>query len=56
MDQDLKTYTLEEIMEMLNVTRRTLYNYIKDGRLEAVKVGGIWRVTERNLKKFLSGK
>lgn len=55
MDQELKIYTLEEISEMLNVTRRTLYTYIKEGKLKAVKVAGVWRVTEKNLKSYLNG-
>lgn len=50
---DIKTYTLEEVAEILHVTRRTLYNYIKAGKLEAVKVGKYWRVNEQSLKNLL---
>lgn len=51
----MKLYTLSELSEMLEVTTRTLYTYIKSGRLKAVKVGHTWRVTEENLKAFLNG-
>ncbi len=44
-----KVYTLEELTELLHLTRRTLYNYIKDGKLKAVKIGREWRVTEETL-------
>lgn len=54
-EEMFKVYTLEEIAELLNVTRRTMYNYIKSGRLKAVKIGSIWRVSEDNLKKFIDG-
>ena len=49
----MKVYTLEELMEVLQVTRRTLYNYIKTGKLKAAKMGKYWRVTEKQLEEFL---
>lgn len=49
----MKVYTLEELVEVLQVTRRTLYNYINDGKLKAVKMGKYWRVTEKQLEEFL---
>ena len=51
---DIKVYTLEEVADILKVTRRTLYTYIKEGKLPAVKMGKYWRVTEENLKQFLN--
>lgn len=50
---EIKVYTLEEIAELLHITRRTLYTYVKEGKLKAVKVGKYWRVTEKNLEEFL---
>lgn len=52
---EIRLYEIQEIAEALHVTRRTLYNYLKQGRLKAVKIGGIWRVTEENLVDFLNG-
>ena len=54
-NKDLKIYTLEEVAEMLQVTRRTLYNYLKDGRLKGNKVVGKWIITEEQLKDFIEG-
>ena len=54
MASEIKVYTLEEIAELLHITRRTLYSYVKEGKLKAVKVGKYWRVTEKNLEEFLS--
>ena len=48
MANEIKVYTLEEIAELLHITRRTLYSYVKEGKLKAVKVGKYWRVTEKN--------
>lgn len=48
-------YTLHEVEELLKVTQRSLYNFIKDGRLKAFKVGREWRVTEEALNDFMRG-
>jgi len=49
----LKLYTIEEVSEILKVTPRTIYNYIKDGELEAVKIGKYWRVRHSALETFI---
>jgi excisionase family DNA binding protein len=49
----LKLYTIEEISEILKVTTRTVYNYIKSGSLKALKMGKYWRVTEADLIEFI---
>lgn len=51
---ELKVYTIEEVVALLHVTRRSIYSYIKDGKLKAVKIGKYWRVTQENLEAFLS--
>lgn len=51
---NLKLYTLDELAEILKVTRRTLYNYIKSGKLKAVKIGKYWRVTQEHFEELLS--
>ena len=53
---ELTTYTLVEVAEILKVTRRTIYNYIKQGKMPATKVGHQWRVTGQALKEFLQVK
>jgi predicted site-specific integrase-resolvase len=53
---NIKFYTLEDLMVMFKVTKRTLYNYIKDGKLKANKVANKWIVTEEQLKDFIDGK
>jgi len=51
--EDFKLYTIEEITDILKVTQRTLYNYIKSGSLKAVKIGKYWRVKQIDLQKFV---
>ncbi|NCB75205.1 MAG: DNA-binding protein [Clostridia bacterium] len=51
---DIKVYTLDEVAIILKLTRRSVYNYIKEGRLQAFKIGKRWRVTEAELLKLSS--
>ena len=51
---DIKVYTLDEVADILKVTKRTLYNSVKEGKLTAVKMGKYWRVSESNLQEFIS--
>lgn len=53
--EGISLYTLTEIEPILGVTHRTLLTYIKDGRIKGIKVGGKWKVSEDNLKKFING-
>lgn len=53
--EELKVYSLTEIAPILGVTHRTLLTYIKDGRLKGVKIGGKWKVSGENLRKFING-
>ena len=54
MAETMKVYTLDELATLLNVTRRTLYTYIKEGKLQAIKMGKYWRVRGDQLEAFLS--
>ena len=55
MTESIKVYTVEEIAELMKVTKTTVYSYIKRGELKAKKIGKYYRVTEANLKEFLEG-
>ena len=50
---NIKVYTTEEALEVLKVTKRTLYRYIKAGQIKAVRLGREYRITEDALKDFL---
>lgn len=54
MKDDLILYTIEEVTQILKVTQRTVYNFIKNGDLKAVKVGKYWRVKHSDLEAFLA--
>lgn len=48
-----KFYSIKEVCDRLKVSQRTVYRYIKDGSLKAVKTGKSWRISAQDLDDFL---
>ncbi|MGG1879444.1 helix-turn-helix domain-containing protein [Paenibacillus cisolokensis] len=49
-----KVYTVEETAELLKVDINTVYKWIKEKKLSAIKLGGTtWRIKERDLHYFI---
>jgi acetyl-CoA synthetase len=51
-----KLYTPQEIADLLKVDLRTVYRWIREGKLAALKAGSQWRIEESALEGFLSQK
>jgi excisionase family DNA binding protein len=47
-------YTIEEIATKLKVTRQTIHNWIRDGRLASIKVGRARRIPASAFEQFLA--
>lgn len=45
--------TPAEVAALLRVTRRTVYQWITDGRLPALRAGGRWRIRREDIEAFL---
>ena len=50
---EIELYTLQEAADILKVSRQSVYNFVKDKRLKAAKVGREYRVTKEDLKEFI---
>lgn len=48
-----KFYTPAQIAEIMSVTRETVYNLIKEGKLNSYKFGGVVRISEEQLMQSL---
>jgi excisionase family DNA binding protein len=46
-------YTPEEVAEKLRVSRRAVYQWLNSGKLNGLKAGQYWRVTEEDLTQYL---
>jgi excisionase family DNA binding protein len=48
-------YSLEEVADRLGLHVRTVRNYVRDGRLGAVRIGKQYRVSEADLRALTGG-
>lgn len=46
-------YTVKQVAELLQVHWQTILNYIKGGKLKAVKLGKGYRIEKKDLEVFL---
>lgn len=49
----MKLYKVQEASDILGVTRRTMYRYIEEKKLTAIKISNEWRITEEALEDFI---
>jgi excisionase family DNA binding protein len=50
---DRKWVDLRELARLVGVSYQTALRYKKDGRFQAIEVGGRWRVYKTELERFL---
>lgn len=53
MEQPGKLLTPEEVAERLAVKPRTVRDWLKAGKLQGMKAGRLWRISEESLREFL---
>lgn len=46
-------YTLQEVADLLHVSNRTVRNWIKSGKLPALKIVRQYRITKEDLAAFI---
>ena len=56
--ENMKMYTTKETAEILRVSLKTVFNYIKEGRLKPVRIGGTKKtgktlIPQSEIEKFL---
>lgn len=49
-----KYHTVEDISEMLQLSKMTIYRYIKSKKLIALKLSKEYRISDREFQKFIS--
>ena len=49
-------YDIPELKKILKVCKRTLYNWIRSGKIKAHKVGGRYLISDEELQKFIESK
>lgn len=46
-------YTTNEVADILKIHKRTIFRYIKSGKLKATKIGQ-WRIKKEDLDRFIN--
>ena len=54
--KDSRCYTVEDLMEMLLLSRRTVYCLLKQNEFRWFKIGGIYRISKESFDEWLRGK
>jgi excisionase family DNA binding protein len=47
---------IEELADYLKLKRQTIYNWLSQGRISGIKVGGVWRFERREVDSWLKSK
>ena len=48
-------YSIKEASEILKISDTTLYRYVKEGKIPAVKLGRQYRISDETLGAFAAG-
>lgn len=48
-----RTYTVEEIQNILGISRSSAYNFVKKGSFRTVRVGGSIRISKKSFDTWL---
>jgi excisionase family DNA binding protein len=48
-----RLFSIAEVAERLGMSKDTIHNWIKAGRLKASRIGRFWRIRERDLEAFI---
>lgn len=49
-----KFYTVQEVADLLQIHWQSVLNYIKNGKLKALKLGKGYRISQEALDEFIS--
>jgi len=47
---------VDELAEYLKLKKQTIYNWLSDGKISGIKVGGVWRFDREEVDNWLKSK
>lgn len=50
---DKRTYTVDEIQDILSISKPSAYNLVKQGIFRSVRIGGSIRISKRSFDEWL---
>jgi excisionase family DNA binding protein len=50
----LQAYTVEQVAQMLHISRDKVYYLLRTGQLRSIKIGKLRRITDQQLADFIA--
>lgn len=47
---------IDELAEYLKLKKQTIYNWLSQGRISGIKVGGVWRFDRKEVARWLKSR
>lgn len=47
---------IDELADYLRLKRQTIYNWLHQGKISGIKVGGVWRFDRRDVEAWLKSR
>jgi excisionase family DNA binding protein len=47
---------IEELAEYLRLQKQTIYNWLNQGKISGIKVGGVWRFDQAEIDDWLKSR
>ena len=47
---------IEELADYLRIQRQTIYNWLNQGKITGIKVGGVWRFDRKDVDDWLQSR
>lgn len=47
---------IEELAEYLRLQKQTIYNWLNQGKISGIKVGGVWRFDQSEIDDWLKSR
>ncbi|MCK9595172.1 MAG: helix-turn-helix domain-containing protein [Candidatus Omnitrophica bacterium] len=44
---------IEELADYLRIQKQTIYNWLNQGKISGIKVGGVWRFDRKDIDDWL---
>jgi excisionase family DNA binding protein len=51
-----KLIDIDELASFLKLKKQTIYNWLHEGKISGIKVGGVWRFDRREVDSWLKSK
>ena len=51
-----KLIDIDELADFLKLKKQTIYNWLHEGKITGIKVGGVWRFDRREVDNWLKSR